>query len=40
MDFSAERFGAIYAMIGPAGVALVFVALFAGFTSPSGSFFT
>lgn len=29
MDFSAERFGAIYAMIGPAGVALVFVALFA-----------
>lgn len=29
MDFSTERLSFIYAMIGPAGVALVFVALFA-----------
>lgn len=29
MEFSAERFAHIYAMIGPAGIALVFVALFA-----------
>lgn len=29
MQFSAERFSYIYSMIGPAGVALVFVALFA-----------
>lgn len=29
MDFSIERFHAVYAMIGPAGVALVLVALFA-----------
>ena len=29
MEFSAERFSYVYSMIGPAGVALVFVALFA-----------
>lgn len=29
MEFSADRFAYIYSMIGPAGVALVFVALFA-----------